>query len=123
MNCKTPQSIVGAWVVKRIQPYDGSESILGLFPEGKAALLKLQHYMDTPEDYEEYTIEYRLFRSYEQEIETMRRSEANRREWAEKDRLYEESMNSLPKVDYSDLLEDEERLKETTSSEALNEEE
>ena len=42
MTCK----ISGAWVVIRTCPYDGTESTLGLFPEGKAALLKLEHFMD-----------------------------------------------------------------------------
>jgi len=87
MTCKKP--IVGAWSVIRTCPYDGTESILGLFPEGKAALLKLEHFMDSPEDDEMYKIEFHMFRSVEQELEAIQRCKANRAEWDEKSRIYE----------------------------------
>ena len=87
MTCKKP--IVGAWSVIRTCPYDGTESILGLFPEGKAALLKLEHFMDSPEDNEEYKIEFHMFRSVEQELEAIQRCKVNRAEWDEKTRIYE----------------------------------
>ena len=85
----TKKPIAGAWVVIRTCPWDGTESILGLFPEGKAALLKLEHFMDSPEDDEKYTIEYQLFKSVEQELESMQKCKANRAEWDEKTRIYE----------------------------------
>ncbi len=85
MTCK----ISGAWVVTRTCPWDGTESTLGLFPEGKAALLKLQHFMDSPEDNEEYKIEYRLFESHEQLLESHRKCDENRAEWKLKDTLLE----------------------------------
>ena len=85
MTCK----IFGAWVVIRTCPFDGSESILGVFPEGKAALLKLEHFMDSPEDDEAYKIEYHMFRSVEQELESHQRCKANRAEWDEKSRIYD----------------------------------
>ena len=86
MTCK----IIGAWVVTRTCPYDGTESILGLFPEGKAALLKLEHFMDSPEDDEQYKIEFHMFRSVEQELEAIQRCKANRAEWDEKTKIYED---------------------------------
>ena len=85
MTCK----ISGAWVVTRTCPWDGTESILGLFPEGKAALLKLQHFMDSPEDNEEYKIEYHIFQSHEQLLESHRKCDENRAEWKLKDTLLE----------------------------------
>ena len=85
MTCK----ISGAWVVIRTCPFDGTESILGVFPEGKAALLKLEHFMDSPEDDEMYKIEFHMFRSVEQELEAIQRCKANRAEWDEKSRIYE----------------------------------
>ena len=86
MTCK----ISGAWVITRTCPWDGTESILGLFPEGKAALLKLQHFMDSPEDNEEYKIEFHMFRSVEQELEALQRCKTNRAEWDEKTKVYDE---------------------------------
>ncbi len=85
MTCK----ISGAWVVIRTCPWDGTESTLGVFPEGKAALLKLEHFMDSPEDNEEYKIEFHLFESVEQLIEQHQRCKANRAEWDEKNKIYE----------------------------------
>ena len=85
MTCK----ISGAWVVIRTCPFDGTESILGVFPQGKAALLKLEHFMDSPEDDEAYKIEYHMFRSVEHELEAIQRCKANRAEWDEKSRIYE----------------------------------
>ena len=85
MTCK----ISGAWVVIRTCPFDCTESTLGLFPEGKAALLKLEHFMDSPEDNEEYKIEFHMFRSVEQELESQQKCKANRAEWDEKTRIYD----------------------------------
>ena len=85
MTCK----ISGAWVVIRTCPFDGTESILGVFPQGKAALLKLEHFMDSPEDDEAYKIEYHVFRSVEHELEAIQRCKANRAEWDEKSRIYD----------------------------------
>ena len=84
MTCK----IFGAWVVTRTCPWDGTESTLGVYPEGKAALLKLEHFMDSPEDDEAYKIEFHMFRSVEQELESQQKCKANRAEWDEKDRIY-----------------------------------
>ena len=86
MTCK----ISGAWVVIRTCPWDGTESTLGVYPEGKAALLKLEHFMDSPEDNEEYKIEFHMFRSVEQELEAIQRCKANRAEWDEKTKIYED---------------------------------
>ena len=86
MTCK----IFGAWVVIRTCPFDGTESILGVFPEGKAALLKLEHFMDSPEDDEMYKIEFHMFRSVEQELEAIQRCKANRAECDEKTKIYED---------------------------------
>ena len=85
MTCK----ISGAWVVTRTCPFDGTESTLGVFPQGKAALLKLEHFMDSPEDGEEYKIEFHMFRSVEQELESHQRCKANRAEWDEKTKVYD----------------------------------
>ena len=86
MTCK----ISGAWVVTRTCPYDGTESTLGVFPEGKAALLKLEHFMDDPSDNEEYKVEFHMFESVEQLIEQHQRCKANRAEWDEKTKVYDE---------------------------------
>ena len=86
----TKGTISGAWSVIRTCPYDGTESILGLFPEGKAALLKLEHFMDTPEDNEEYKLEFHMFSSVEQELEKHQACKQSRAEWDEKSRVYEE---------------------------------
>ena len=85
MTCK----ISGAWSIIRTCPYDGTESILGLYPEGKAALLKLEWFMDDPSDNEEYKLEFHMFRSYEQELEKHQACLQNRAEWDEKSRVYD----------------------------------
>ena len=103
MTCK----ISGAWVVIRTCPWDGSESILGLFPEGKAALLKLEHFMDSPEDNEEYKIEYQLFQSKEQLIESQRKCDENRAEWKLKDILLENYKKEKEEKEIDKLLENE----------------
>ena len=106
MTCK----ISGAWVVIRTCPFDGTESILGVFPQGKAALLKLEHFMDSPEDDEAYKIEYHVFRSVEHELEAIQRCKANRAEWDEKSKIYEEwkngSKEELDKMESAGLLEE-----------------
>lgn len=105
MTCKKP--IVGAWSVIRTCPYDGTESILGLFPEGKAALLKLEHFMDSPEDNEEYKIEFHMFESVEQLIEQHQRCKANRAEWDEKTRVYENYKQEQEEKEIDKLLDNE----------------
>ena len=104
MTCK----ISGAWVVTRTCPFDGTESTLGVFPQGKAALLKLEHFMDSPEDGEEYKIEFHMFRSVEQELESHQRCKANRAEWDEKDRIYKNYLERKkdPDKEIDQLLED-----------------
>ena len=88
MTTKAP--ISGAWVVTRTCPWDGETCILGIFPEGKAALLRLEHVMDNPDDNEEYKLEYHVFPTVEQELEAIQTCKANRAEWDEKSRVYEE---------------------------------
>jgi len=85
----TKGTISGAWSIIRTCPYDGTESILGLYPEGKAALLKLEWFMDDPSDDEQYKLEYHLFESVEKLIEQHQTCRANRAEWEEKSRIYE----------------------------------
>ena len=87
MTCKQP--IHGAWTLIRVCPWNGEQIIMGVFPEGKAALLKLEHFMDSPEDNEEYKIEYHIFQSHEQLLESHRKSDENRAEWKLKDTLLE----------------------------------
>ena len=103
MTCK----ISGAWVVIRTCPFDGTESILGVFPEGKAALLKLEHFMDSPEDDEAYKIEFHMFRSVEQELEAIQKCKANRAEWDEKSRIYENYKAEQESKEIDKLLEEE----------------
>ena len=103
MTCK----ISGAWSVTRTCPWDGTESILGLFPEGKAALLKLEYYMDSPEDSEEYKIEYHVFEAHEQLLESHRKSAENRAEWKLKDTLLENYKKEQEEKEIDKLLENE----------------
>ena len=105
MTCKEP--IHGAWSLTRICPWDGSQFIMGLFPEGKAALLKLQHFMDSPEDDEQYKIEFHMFRSVEQELEAIQRCKANRAEWDEKTKIYENYKQEQESKEIDKLLENE----------------
>ena len=87
MTCKKP--IHGAWVVTRTCPWDGTIITMGLFPEHKAALKRLEHIMDNPDDNEEYKLEYQVFSSYEQELEKHQACIQNRAEWDEKSRIYD----------------------------------
>ena len=103
MTCK----ISGAWVVIRTCPFDGTESILGVFPQGKAALLKLEHFMDSPEDNEEYKIEFHMFESVEQLTEQHQRCKANRAEWKLKDTLLENYKQEQEEKEIDKLLENE----------------
>lgn len=103
----TKKPIAGAWVVIRTCPWDGTESILGLFPESKAALLKLEHFMDTPEDNEEYKIEFHVFSSVEQELESHQRCKENRAEWRLKDTLLENYKQEKEEKEIDRLLENE----------------
>ena len=90
MTCKEARGpIYGAWSVIRTCPYDGTESILGLYPEGKAALLKLEWFMEDPSDNEEFKLEFHKFESVEQLTEKQQTMKANRAEWDEKSRIYE----------------------------------
>ena len=116
MTCK----ISGAWVVTRTCPFDGTESTLGVFPQCKAALLKLEHFMDSPEDGEEYKIEFHMFRSVEQELEAIKRCKANRAEWDEKSRIYDEYKKGS-KIDSEELVKlQEEEDKEYAEIAALD---
>ena len=103
MTCK----IFGAWVVIRTCPFDGTESILGVFPQGKAALLKLEHFMDSPEDDEAYKIEFHMFESVEQLTEQHQRCKANRAEWEEKTRIYDNYKKEQENKEIDKLLENE----------------
>ena len=102
MTCK----IFGAWVVTSTCPWDGTEYTLGVFPEGKAALLKLEHFMDSPEDNEEYKIELHMFRSVEQELESHQRCKTNRAEWDKKDEVYKKYLKEQERLD--DLIDADE---------------
>ena len=102
MTCK----IFGAWVVTRTCPFAGTESTLGVFPEGKAALLKLEHFMDSPEDNEEYKIEFHMFESVEQLTEQHQRCKANRAEWDKKDEVYKKYLKEQERLD--DLIDADE---------------
>ena len=102
MTCK----ISGAWVVTRTCPWDGTESTLGLFPEAKAALLKLEDFMHSPEDNEEYKIEYHVFESLEQILESHQRCKANRAEWDKKDEVYKKYLKEQERLD--DLIDADE---------------
>ena len=96
MTCKESRGpIFGAWVVTRTCPYDGTESTLGVFPEGKAALLKLEHFMDSPEDGEEYKIEFHMFRSVEQELESLQKCKQAREEYKQSQDLLKQSKETV----------------------------
>ena len=86
----TKGTIHGAWTLVRINPWDGATCIMGVFPEGKAALLRLEHIMTNPDDNEEYKLEYHVFPTVEQELEKHQACKASRAEWDEKTRVYEE---------------------------------
>ena len=88
MTCKEP--IHGAWTLIRVCPFDGSHYIMGLFPEHKAALHRLEHVMDNPDDNEEYKIEYHLFKSVEQELESLQKCKVAREEYKESQKLLQE---------------------------------
>tara|TARA_Y100001963_G_scaffold145121_1_gene218270 strand:- start:1895 stop:2176 length:282 start_codon:yes stop_codon:yes gene_type:complete len=89
MTCKAP--IHGAWTLTRICPWDGSQVIMGVFPEHKAALLRLEHVMDHPDDNEEYRIEYHVFKSEEQELESLQKCKVARENYQKSQELLEES--------------------------------
>ena len=86
----TKGTIHGAWTLVRINPWDGDTCIMGVFPEGKAALLRLEHVMYNPDDNEEYKLEYHVFPTVEQELEKMQSCKQSRAEWDEKSRIYED---------------------------------
>ena len=81
MTCKQP--IHGAWTLIRVCPWNGEQMIMGVFPEHKAALYRLEHVMDNPDDNEEYKIEYHVFKSEEHELESLQKCKQARREYAE----------------------------------------
>ena len=103
MTCK----ISGAWSIIRTCPYDGTESILGLYPEGKAALLKLEWFMEDPSDDEQYKLEFHMFESVEQLTEQHRTIKANRAEWDEKTRVYDNYKQEQEEKEIDKLLENE----------------
>ena len=105
MTCKKP--IHGAWVVTRTCPWDGSIITMGLFPEHKAALKRLEHVMDNPDDNEEYKLEYQVFSSYEQELEKHQACLQNRAEWDEKSRIYDNYKAEQESKEIDKLLENE----------------
>ena len=86
----TKGAIHGAWTLVRSNPWDGDTCIMGVFPEGKAALLRLEHIMTNPDDNEEYKLEYHVFPTVEQELEKYQACKQSRAEWDEKSRVYEE---------------------------------
>jgi hypothetical protein len=86
----TKSTIHGAWTLVRINPWDGETFIIGVFPEDKAALLRLEHIMTNPVDNEEYKLEYHVFPTVEQELEKYQTCKQSRAEWDEKTRVYEE---------------------------------
>ena len=90
----TKGTIHGAWTLVRINPWDGDTCIMGVFPEGKAALLRLEHIMHNPDDNEEYKLEYHIFPTVEQELEKHQACKQSRAEWDEKTRVYEEYKTS-----------------------------
>ena len=121
MTCKESKGpIFGAWSFISTCTYDGNETILGLYPEGKAALLKLEYFMDDPSDNEEYKLEFHMFRSVEQELESQQKCKANRAEWDEKSRIYEEYKKGS-KIDSEELVKlQEEEDKEYAEIAALD---
>ena len=104
---RTKGTIHGAWTLVRINPWDGETCIMGVFPEGKAALLRLEHVMDNPDDNEEYKLEYHVFPTVEQELEKMQTCKANRAEWDEKSRIYENYKKEQEEKEIDRLLENE----------------
>ena len=105
MTCKQP--IHGAWTLIRVCPWNGEQIIMGVFPEHKAALLKLEHFMDSPEDDEEYKLQYHMFESVEQLIEQHQRCKANHAEWKLKDTLLENYKQEQEEKEIDKLLENE----------------
>ena len=79
MTCKQP--IHGAWTVIRVCPWNGEQIIMGVFPEHKAALYRLEHVMENPDDNEEYKIEYHIFKSEEDELESLQKCKQAREEY------------------------------------------
>ena len=93
MTCKEP--IHGAWSLTRICPWDGSQFIMGLFPEHKAALYRLEHVMDNPDDNEEYKIEYHTFRTQEHELESLQKCKTAREEYKQSQELLKQSKETV----------------------------
>ena len=103
----TKGTIHGAWTLVRINPWDGETCIMGVFPEGKAALLRLEHVMDNPDDNEEYKLEYHVFPTVEQELEKYQSCKQARAEWDEKSRIYENYKAEQESKEIDKLLEEE----------------
>ena len=103
----TKGTIHGAWTLVRINPWDGDTCIMGVFPEGKAALLRLEHVMTNPDDNEEYKLEYHVFPTVEQELEKMQSCKQSRAEWDEKSRVYENYKAEQESKEIDKLLEEE----------------
>ena len=93
MTCKSP--IHGAWVVTRTCPWDGSIITMGVFPEHKAALYRLEHVMENPDDNEEYKIEYHVFKSEEQELESLQKCKQAREEYKQSQDLLKQSKETV----------------------------
>ena len=106
----TKGTIHGAWTLVRINPWDGETCIIGVFPEGKAALLRLEHVMENPDDNEEYKLEYHVFPTVEQELEKWQACKKNRAEWDEKSRVYENYKEEQEERRIAKLLEEEEKV-------------
>jgi len=81
MTTKSPST--GAWTLIRVCPWNAEQIIMGVFPEHKAALYRLEHVMDHPDDNEEYKIEYHVFKSEEDELESLQKCKQARKEYAE----------------------------------------
>ena len=88
MTCKEP--IHGAWSLTRLCPWNGETMTMGLFPEHKAALHRLEYVMDNPDDNEEYRIEYHVFKTEEQELESLQKCKVAREEYKESQKLLQE---------------------------------
>ena len=99
----TKSTIHGAWTLVRINPWDGETCIIGVFPEDKAALLRLEHIMTNPDDNEEYKLEYHVFPTVEQEREKHQACKQSREEWAEKTKVYEDYKKEQAKVESDEI--------------------
>ena len=63
--------------------------------------------MDSPEDNEEYKLEYHVFPTVEQELEKYQSCKQARAEWDEKSRVYENYKQEQEEKEIDKLLEEE----------------